>query len=104
MRIAFALIGAPLLALFDQSTAFALVNWSCAHGSTLVVHFVHLLFLAATTTAAMLAFTEWRGTTRADALVQNHFLAGVAVASATLSALAIAAMWIPVWMISACIA
>ena len=104
MRIVFALIGAPLLALIDQSTAFALVNWSCAHGSTLVVHFIHLLFLAATAAAAMFAFAEWRATMRAEALVQSHFLAGVAVASATLSALAIAAMWIPVWIISSCIA
>ena len=104
MRIAFALIVAPLLALLDQSTAFALVNWSCAHGSTLVVHVVHFLFLGATAAAAFSAFAEWRGTIRVDALVQNHFLAGVAMASATLSALAIAAMWIPVWMISSCIA
>ena len=104
MRIVFALIGAPLLALLDQSTAFAMVNWSCAHGSTLVVHFVHFLFLTATAAAAIFAFAEWRGTMRVDALVQNHFLAGVATASATLSALAIAAMWIPVWMISSCIA
>ena len=104
MRIVFALIGAPFLALVDQSTAFAMINWSCAHGSTLLVHFVHFLFLVATATAAMFALAEWRGTMRAGPLVQNHFLAGVAVASATLSALAIAAMWIPVWMISPCIA
>jgi hypothetical protein len=103
MRIAFALIGAPLLALVDQSTAFAMVNWACAHGSTLVVHFVHLVFLAATSAAAIFAFAEWRGTMQADTLVQSHFLAGVATAAATLSALAIAAMWIPVWMISSCI-
>jgi hypothetical protein len=68
------------------------------------MHFVHFLFLAVTATAAMVAFAEWRGTMRADALVQNHFLAGIAVASATLSTLAIAAMWMPVWMISSCIA
>jgi hypothetical protein len=100
----FALIGAPLLALVDQGTTFALVSWSCAHASTLVVHLVHVLLLAATTAAAVFAFAEWRGTMRADALVQRHFLAGVATASATLSALAIAAMWMPVWMISVCTA
>lgn len=104
MRILFALIGAPLLALLDQSTAFAVVSWSCAQGSTLALHFVHLLFLTATAAAAMFAFAEWRGTMGIRELVQSRFLAGVATASAILSALAIAAMWIPVWMISSCIA
>jgi hypothetical protein len=105
MRIAFALLGAPLLALLDQSTAFAVVSWSCSHGSTLLMHFVHFLFLGASGAAAIFAFAEWRGTTHAaDALIQHHFLAGIATASAILSTLAIAAMWIPVWMISSCIA
>ena len=104
MRILFALIGAPLLALVDQSAAFAMVSWSCVHAGTLVLHFVHLLFLAATVAAAVFAFAQWRRTIGADALARNRFLAGLAAASATLSALAIVAMWMPVWMISPCIA
>jgi len=54
----FALIGAPLLAPVDQGTTFALVNWSCAHASTLVVHLVHVLLLAATAAAAIFALAE----------------------------------------------
>jgi len=104
MRILFALIGAPLLALVDQGAAFAMVSWSCVHAGTLVVHFVHLLFLAATVAAAVFAFARWRRTTGGGALVRDRFLAGVATASATLSALSIVAMWMPVWMISPCIA
>jgi len=104
MRILIALIVAPLLALVDQSTAFAMVSWSCAHAGTLAVHGVHFVFLVATIAAAIFAFAQWRGTMDSDALVRDRFLAGLATASATLSALAIAAMWMPVWMISPCIA
>jgi hypothetical protein len=98
MTIVFALIVAPLLALADQATAFAMVSWSCTHTGTLAIHGVHLVFLAATVAAAAIAFARWRSAT------EHRFLCGVATASATLSALAIVAMWIPVWMISPCIA
>jgi len=104
MRIAFALLGAPMIALVDQSVAYAVVSWSCAHGSTLLMHLVHFVSLVATVVAAILAFGAWRGTLAAESVLQSHFLAGVATASATLSALTIAAMWMPVWMVSSCIA
>jgi len=98
MPIVFALIVAPLLALADQSAAYALVSWSCVHTGTLAIHGVHLLSLAATIAAAVIAFARWRSTT------EHRFLVGIATAAATLSALAIVAMWIPVWLISPCIA
>jgi hypothetical protein len=104
MRIVFALIVAPLLALVDQSTALAMVGWSCAHSATLAVHALHFVFLAATVAAAIVAFAQWRRTQSADTRVRNRFLAALATASALLSTLVIVAMWIPVWMISPCIA
>jgi hypothetical protein len=108
MRIWFALIVAPLLALTDQTVAFALVHWACAHQSAWVVHLSHGIFLVLAVVAAAAAWLEWRQTAVApgtrDATVQVHFLAGVAMMVATLSAVAIVAMWIPTWMISSCIA
>ena len=106
MQIWLALIVAPILALLDQSVSFALVHWSCAHQNTLALHGVHLLFLILTVAVAVAAWQRWRDTAGAkpgDTLAQTHFLAGVATASAALSALAVAAMWIPAWMISSCI-
>jgi hypothetical protein len=52
---------------------------------------------------------QWRGPGNAaasanDAARQLRFLAGIATTVASLSALAIAAMWIPTWMISPCVA
>ena len=109
MRIWFALIVAPLLALSDQSVAYALVGWACAHQTTLPLHGSHTLFLAITTGAAIAAWRAWRETavvpaSEGDAIAQRHFLAGIAMTVAALSAAAIVAMWIATWMISSCIA
>ena len=108
MRIWFALIVAPILALTDQSVSFAMVSWGCAHQSTLAPHVVHLVFLAVTVAGTLAAGQQWRATMEGGEsggrVAQMHFLAGVATASAALSALAIAAMWIPTWMIASCLA
>ena len=104
VRIWFGLFVAPALALLDQSLALVSVNWSCTHQSTLMIHGIHLLFLIVIVAGALLALGEWRANTGDSADRQLRFLAGAAVASASLSALAIVAMWLPVWMISGCIA
>ncbi|HEX4233827.1 MAG TPA: hypothetical protein VH041_05930 [Caldimonas sp.] len=107
MRIWLALIVAPLLALADQSIAFALVGWACAHQSTALVHASHLVFLLLTAGAAVYAWQGWREAASANggaAAGEMHFLSGVATATASLSAIAIVAMWVPTWMISSCIA
>ena len=52
MRTWVALIVAPLLALTDQTVAFALVHWACAQQSIWVVHLSHIVFLATTAAAA----------------------------------------------------
>jgi hypothetical protein len=109
MRIWLALIVSPLLALTDQTVAFAMVGWACAHQSVALLHASHALFLAATTAAAVGVGLQWRETAIARAGVpeaarQTHFLAGLAVTVAALSAAAVAAMWIPTWLIPPCIA
>ena len=109
MRIWLALIVAPLLALTDQLVASALVPWACAHQSVTVVHASHALFLAIASAAAVGAWLCWRETaivpvSSGEGAFQIHFLAGVAMLVAALSGLAIAAMWIPTWMISSCFA
>ena len=41
MRTWFALLGAPVLALMNQSVSYATVGWSCAHRHPLALHAVH---------------------------------------------------------------
>ena len=107
MRIWFALLVAPTLALADQSVAYATVVWACSHQQVAAVHAVHMLFLAGTAAGAVLAWQLWRATAPArnssEALGRDHFLAGLATASGALSALAIIAMWVPTWVIAPCL-
>ena len=109
MAIWLGLIVAPLLALADQTVAFALVGPGCATQTTLVLHASHAIFLALAVAAMVVAWRKWQETTApfegsADAVRQRHFLAGVAMTVAALSAAAIVAMWIPTWLISPCVA
>lgn len=108
MRIWVALIVAPLLALVDQTVAFSLVHWACAHQSTWVVHLTHIVFLVIVAAAAGGAWLGWLETSVVAGIVEPaspvHFLAGVATMIAMLSAVAIVAMWIATWMISPCVA
>jgi len=106
MRIWFALLLAPILALTDQSIAYATTGWACATQHPLAVHGVHVAFLVATAVGTFLAWQLWRETrpqrNRSEALARRHFLAGLATASGALSVLTIAAMWLPVWFIAPC--
>jgi hypothetical protein len=107
MRIWFALLAAPVLALADQSVAYATVDWACANQQLIVVHIVHVLFLVATIAGTLAALQLWHATRRVstdgEAFARRHFLAGLATASGALSSLVIAAMWFPTWMLAPCI-
>jgi hypothetical protein len=109
MRIFFAMLVAPALALADQSLSYAMVGWACAHQSIAPLHAVHAIFLLATGAAVVSGRRAWRdalpGVRAMDALATRHcFLARIATAVAAFSAIAVAAMWLPTWMISPCTA
>jgi len=109
MRIWLALVIAPLLALADQTVALSLVGPGCAAQTTSMLHASHALFLALAVVAAVTAWRRWLQTAPAPVAngennVQRHFLAGIAAIVASLSAAAIAAMWLSTWLISPCIA
>jgi hypothetical protein len=85
-----------------------MVDWACAAHNAVAMHVVHLAFLLTALALAAMAWLEERAVSptagEPDGASKHHFLARLATASAVLSSLAIAAMWIPTWMISACIA
>jgi hypothetical protein len=107
MRSALALVLAPLLALADQSAAYSVVQWSCEHQNALPGHAFHALFLVATLLLTALAWTELRvrpAPAREDAASATWpFIAGVGFASGLFSALVIAALWLPQWVLSPCL-
>ena len=107
MRIWFALLAVPLLALVDQSVSFVTAVWACDHQNTLVVHATHVPFLIAAVVGAALAWQGWRRSAPRQAenetLARRHFLAGLATGAAALSVLVILAMWAVTWVLRSCV-
>src|ERR671936_2946314 len=102
MRTWFALLGAPLLALADQSVSYATVGWSCAHQRTLVVHAVHGVFLVAIVIGTLFAWQLWRETrpmrAQSEEPARRHFMAGLAPDAGPPAALVLRGDWPPVWI------
>jgi hypothetical protein len=107
MPIWYALLAAPVLALLDESVAFATAGWACAHQQPLVLHGVHFAFFAATLGGTLPAWRVWRATspgqTGDEPRARRHFLAGLAMATAPFCALVIVALWVPTWLLASCI-
>jgi hypothetical protein len=108
MRTWLALLIAPLLALTDQSVAYAVVPWVCAGYPGWAVHLPHALLLAATLGMTLLAWAAWRQIPQEEdgrgIIARRRLMTGVAVATGSLSSLVIAAMWVPAWLLSPCYA
>ncbi|HEY8976443.1 MAG TPA: hypothetical protein VIN75_19665 [Burkholderiaceae bacterium] len=105
MRIWPALLLAPALALADQVIAFATLGWACARGQPIVVHAEHVVFFLAAVATLPSAWHAWKDsrTRHAAAGEREAFLAGLAVGSAAMSAIVIAAMSLPTWLIAPCV-
>ena len=105
MRIWPALLLAPALALADQVIAFAVIGWACAQGRPIAVHAVHVVFLVAAAATLPPAWRGWKKSRarRAADGERQSFLAGLAVGSALLAVLVIAAMSLPTWSIAPCV-
>ena len=101
---------APLLALADQSVAYALVEWGCHAQQFASLQYVHGVFLLATLATLVPA---WPGAMRraapgaarpGDTHDRHHFMSVVSLMVGSLSALIIVALWIPQWVLSPCFA
>ena len=110
MRVFLAFLIAPLLALADQSIAYAFAGWACAHQQEGVPHAVHAIFLVATLAATFLAWTTARAALPAlregagFSVHRHDMMATCALALGLLSAAVIVALWIPQWVLSPCFA
>ena len=104
-----ALILAPLLALAEQSIAYALATPGCAHQHDVALNVVPLAFLLATLAVTAMAWLEARrhaGSGPADGdrpANYRHFMACAATGVGTLSCVAIVAMWVPLWWLPPCV-
>ena len=85
MAIWLGLIIAPLLALADQTVAFALVGPGCATQTTLVLHGSHAIFLALAVAAMLAAWVKWQETAAVFSQLR-HAATAATIASARNSA------------------
>ena len=101
---------APVLALADQSVAYALVEWGCHAQQFATLQLVHLVFLLA---ALATLIPAWPGAMRparpdpalaGDNRDRHHFMSVVSLMVGSLSGLVIVALWIPQWVLSPCFA
>jgi hypothetical protein len=105
-----ALLIAPLLALVEQSLAYALTPAACWAERAIWLQLLPLPFIAATSAATVLA---WQATRRYQPSAtgpldaksrRSPFLAWLAIGSGALSTLLIVALAIPTWLLSPCAA
>lgn len=109
-----ALLVAPSVALGHLSLAYAWVSPACARQDALSLHALSLASLVLCLVLTLSAWRRWtreaaaspgRRVTRSDAphgAARASFIGLVATLVGSLSTLAIAAMWVPVWMLSPC--
>ncbi|HUP30802.1 MAG TPA: hypothetical protein VM122_11550 [Usitatibacter sp.] len=108
MRTWPALLASPLLVLGDQSVAYALAGWGCAHQNHGALHAVHAAFLLATLVILAISWRESRQALRrlrsdgGFTLERIDFMDVMATMVGLLSAATIAAMWFPQWFLSPC--
>jgi len=101
---------APLLALADQSVAYALVQWGCDYQQFTALQLVHFVFLLGSLATLIPAWPAAMTRAVPDAAIpgdnhdRRHFLSVVALMTGSLSALVIVALWIPQWILSPCFA
>jgi hypothetical protein len=101
-----ALLIAPLLALGDQTVAYALAEWGCEKVHPAAGHFSHAAFFILAVLLTWMAATTLRRAgeaPREDALASRPaFVAKMGLLVGALSALVIAGMWIAQGMLSPC--
>ena len=105
-----ALLLAPLLALTEQSIVYSLSTPTCQTQREAWLHGVPLVFFLATLALTALAWLEARRLRGGDAphldadrrALRRYFVAWMAVGAGALSSLAIAALWVPQWVLSPC--
>ncbi len=98
----------PFLVLFDLQLGYMLVSRNCLEDDSLTNHLVHGLFLVATLLLLLKGWTLWRAAgpewpgKGPDLRTRSRFMSLLGILIASLSALVIAAQWIPVFVLHPC--
>ena len=102
------LLLAPVAFLLNLELSYLAVPVSCARGSALSLHLVHGACLLIALTGAAVAWRSWRAVglgwsgEAGEAAARGRFLAGLGLGGSALFVLAIAAQWVPTFILHAC--
>jgi Na+/H+ antiporter NhaA len=105
-----ALLLAPLIAFANAGVAYALVSPGCARQDVTTLHLVCIVSLLVCVLVTFGAHLNWQrartlaGAQEAPEQARHRFLSQVATLCGLLSTLVVLAEWLPVWMVSPCIA
>ena len=106
MHIWPAMLLAPLLALLDQSVAYAMLGWACRSQHVVPLHVVHGAFFLATLATVVAPLRKMEKHPLHSLLASEDdgpdVLAISAVGVGLLSAATIVAMWLPQLFLSPC--
>ena len=103
-----ALAGGPVVVLFNQWVAYALVPDACARQSSVFVHLVHLVALLLLAAAFLVSRREWVRLGRAEPDERPgpehraRFMAFSAMLTNPFLALVVLAMWLATFLFSPC--
>ena len=101
-------LGPPFLVLVDLQLGYMLVSRNCLENDRLSNHVVHGICLFAALLLLLKAWSLWRAAGSEwpgkgpDLRTRSRFMSALGILIAALSALVIAAQWIPVFMLHPC--
>ena len=108
LRLATSVLLGPSAALVNQGIIYIAMIWACGPGSSLALHLIPLLCLAAAVAAGFIAYADWtrvgRGVQVDGATVddRSRFLALAGMGASALSALVIVAQWVAIFVFGPC--
>ncbi len=101
-------VGPPFLVLVDLQVGYMLVSRNCLENEPLSNHLIHAFFLAGTLVLLSRSVGLWRAAgsawpgREADLRTRSRFMSALGILIAGLSALVIAAQWIPLFFLHPC--
>ena len=101
-------LAAPVAALVQLETNYALVIWACGAGREWALHLVSLLALALTAAGGLLSWRNWRRAGAkwedegAGVLPRSRFMAGVGMLISVFISLVVVAQWLAVFFYNPC--
>lgn len=110
----FGLIGGPAIVLVMQQLLYAATPWGCVQRTKLWLYAIPVVGLAAALAAALVAWSAWRRARtgvrledwdpeEGDPWARIRFMAALGIIASLFSAMAVVAMWLPVFYLNPCV-